>query len=292
MKQNVKLSLSKAQSRLANNLLTVALAAFTGVTSLAGVQPALAQSEDVAAKRFVAPTVFQAAGPSAASIQSTVDQYRAALGAVNNANNPGQTSGHREINWDGGSPTNATTTLTGTPLTAFLNTRGANITTRGSGFVQAPPSGLADTFGNSSYATIFHAFSPLRLFSPIGSNVTDVEFSVPGSNGNTPATSTGFGVVFTDVDSPDGSRLRDATGNRQASTLIEYFGTHGELLFTSNAPASPGDGNLSFIGVAFCDARIARVRIIAGDTAPGPNDGRKDIVMMDDFLYGEPTPLF
>jgi len=290
MKQNVELLLNKAQSRLTNKLLTLALAAFTGVTCLASAQPALAQSDD--AQRFETPTVFQAAGPSAASIQSTVDQYRAALGAVNNGNNPGQTSGRREINWDGGSPTNAATTLSGTPLTAFLNTRGANITTRGSGFVQAPPSGLADTFGNSSYATIFRAFSPLRLFSPIGSNVTEVEFSVPGSNGNTPATSIGFGVVFTDVDSPDGSRLRDRTGNRHASTLIEYYGTHGNLLFTSSAPASPGDGNLSFIGVVFGDARVARVRIIAGDVAPGPNDDRKDIVMMDDFLYGEPTPVY
>jgi len=187
-------------------------------------------------------------------------------------------------------PTSATT-LSGTPLTAFLNTRGANITTRGSGFVQAPPSGLADTFGNSGYATILRAFSPLRLFSPIGSNVTEVEFSVPGSNGGTPATSTGVGVVFTDVDSPDGSAPRDRTGNRHASTLIEYYGT-GQLLFTSNAPASPGDGNLFFIGVVFGDARVARVRIIAGDVAPGPNDDRKDIVMMDDFLYAEPTPLY
>jgi hypothetical protein len=262
------------------------------VAGLILAQPAAAQTNDLAAKQFVAPTVFQAAGPSAASIQSTVDQFRAALGAVNNGNNPGQASGRREINWDGGSPTNAATTLTGTPFTTFLNTRGANIITRGSGFVQAPASGLADTFGNSSYATIFHAFSPLRLFSPIGSNVTQVEFSVPGSNGNTPATSTGFGVVFTDVDSPDGSAPRDRTGNRQASTLIQYFGTHGELLFTSNAPASPGDGNLSFIGVVFSDARVARVKIIAGDVAPGPNDDRRDVVMMDDFLYGEPTPVF
>lgn len=261
------------------------------VAGLVVVQSALAQSNGYAARHFVEPTVFQAAGPSPASIQSTVDQFRAALGAVNNANNPGPlTGGRREINWDGGSPTNAATTLTGTPLTAFLNTRGANITTRGSGFVQAPPSGLADTFGNSSYATIFHAFSPLRLFSPIGSNVTVVEFSVPGSNGNTPAISTGFGLVFTDVDSPDGSGPGADTGNRHASTLIEYFGTRGELLFTTNAPASPGDGNLSFIGVVFSDARIARVKIIAGDVAPGPNDDRKDIVMMDDFFYGEPTP--
>jgi len=260
------------------------------VAGLVLVQTAPAQTNESYSRQFVAPIVFQAAGPSAASIQSTVDQFRAALGATNNANNPGQASGRREINWDGGSPTNAATTLTGTPLTTFLNTRGANITTRGSGFVQAPPSGLADTFGNSSYAAIFHAFSPLRLFSPIGSNVTEVEFSVPGSNGNTPATSTGFGVVFTDVDSPDGSSPRNHTGNRQASTLIEYYGTRGELLFTGNAPASPGDGNLSFIGIVFADARVARVKIIAGDTAPGSNDDRRDIVMMDDFLYGEPTP--
>jgi len=91
---------------------------------------------------------------------------------------------------------------------------------------------------------------------------------------------------------PDGSRPGDRTGNRHASTLIEYFGTHGELLFSSSAAASPGDGNLSFLGIVFSDARIARVRIIAGDVAPGPNDDRKDIVMMDDFFYGEPTPLY
>ena len=292
MKPNLKLLLNKAQSRLTNNLRTVGLAGLAGVTFVAGVQPTYAQTVAAAAQRFVAPTVFQAAGTSAASIQSTVDQFRAALGVTNNGNNPGQSSGHREINWDGGSPTNAATSLSGTPLTAFLNTRGANITTRGSGFVQAPASGLADTFGNSSYATIFHAFSPLRLFSPIGSNVTVVEFAVPGSNGNTPATTTGFGVVFTDVDSPDGSRPDDRTGNRHASTVIEYFGTHGELLFKSSAPASPGDGNLSFLGIVFDDARIARVKIIAGDAAPGPNDGSADIVMMDDFLYGEPTALY
>jgi len=292
MKPNLKLLLNKAQSRLTNNLRTVVLAVLAGVACVAGVQPTYAQTVAAAAQRFVAPTVFQAAGTSAASIQSTVDQFRAALGVTNNGNNPGQASGRREINWDGGSPTNAATSLSGTPLTAFLNTRGANITTRGSGFVQAPASGLADTFGNSSYATIFHAFSPLRLFSPIGSNVTVVEFAVPGSNGNTQATTTGFGVVFTDVDSPDGSRPDDRTGNRHARTVIEYFGTHGELLFKSFAPASPGDGNLSFLGVVFDDARIARVKIIAGDAAPGPNDGSADIVMMDDFLYGEPTALY
>ena len=39
-------------------------------------------------KDFVAPAVFQAAGPTADSIQSTVDAFRAALGDPNNGNNP------------------------------------------------------------------------------------------------------------------------------------------------------------------------------------------------------------
>lgn len=52
---------------------------------------------------FVAPAVFQAAGTSGTSIQSTVDAFRAALGNPNNGNNPGPlVSGRREINWDGG----------------------------------------------------------------------------------------------------------------------------------------------------------------------------------------------
>src|SRR5262245_54262455 len=46
------------------------------------------------------PLVFQAAGVTAASIQSTVDAYRAALGDPNNGNNPGPLAdGRREINW-------------------------------------------------------------------------------------------------------------------------------------------------------------------------------------------------
>src|SRR6478672_11098800 len=47
--------------------------------------------------------VFQGAGPNPASIQSAVDQFRAALGGINNANAPGPLAGgRREINWDGG----------------------------------------------------------------------------------------------------------------------------------------------------------------------------------------------
>jgi len=99
-------------------------------------------------------------------------------------------------------------------------------------------------------------------------------------------------VIFSDVDLPDGSGPGDKSGNRQASTRIECFSTDGGLLFSSFIPASPGDKSVSFLGIVFTDARIAKVRITSGDAVPGPNDDEKhDIVMMDDFLYGEPQPI-
>src|SRR5438045_640256 len=229
------------------------------------------------------PVVFQAAGPDAASIQGAVDSFRALLGD-NNLNNPGPLhKGRREINWDGGNPNVLDTTAPVTPFNVFLNTRGSQFTTPGLGLSQAPPSGgpqggLAVLFGNPTYGTIFRTFSPSRLFTPVGSNITEASFSIPGTNGTAPATVRGFGAVFTDVD--------------QASTLVEYFDAGGKLLFSSFVPASPGDGNLSFFGIAFKDARIASVRITAGNVAPGPNDDSgHDIVMMDDFFYGEPQLL-
>jgi hypothetical protein len=122
--------------------------------------------------------------------------------------------------------------------------------------------------------------------------VTEALFFLPGSNGAVPATVSGFGAVFTDVDQPDGSGPSKKRGNRQESTLIEYFGADGKLLFSSFVPAAPGDASLSFFGILFDDPLIARVRITTGDTAPGPDDdGKQDIAVMDDFIYGQPQPL-
>jgi hypothetical protein len=240
---------------------------------------------------FVAPTVFQATGPDLASIQNTIDQYRTALGATNNGNNPGPLAdGRREINWDGGGST--ATAIAGTPFNGFLVNRGALFSTTGTGFVQAPVAGLATTFNNPTYETIFQAFSPQRLFSAVDSTVTETTFFVPGPGAETkPATTRGFGAVFTDVDQPNGSSPDHTNGNRPASTRIEYLDAGGSSIFSSSVPASPGDKSVSFLGIVFTDARIAKVRITSGDTIPGPNDdGTHDIVMMDDFLYGEPQP--
>ena len=255
------------------------------------VQQARAQGNTSENEDFV---IFQAAGATAASIQSTVAAYRTALGDPNNGNAPGQLSGRREINWDGGSTANLSTAVAGSTFAGFQGTRGALFTTPGTGFVQAPaaadpvqfpPGGLAGLFKNPTYGTIFTAFSDSRLFSAIGSNITDVSFFVPVAPGgiNEPATVTGFGAVFTDV---------DKQGNGNAGARIEYFDVDGDLLFSSIVPALPGDSSLSFFGIVFDDARIARVRITSGNLAPGPDDrGSRDVVMMDDFLYGEPQPL-
>ena len=238
-----------------------------------------------------APVVFQAAGPTFESIQGTVDAFRAALGDPNNNNTPGPLgSGHREINWDGGGA-NDTTTDPVTPFDVFLNTRGARFTTPGKGLSQAPPSGgaqggLAVLFNNPTYGTIFSTFSPPRLFTPVGSRFTDGTFFVPGTNGAEPATVSAFGAVFTDVDKP-----RGLTRNGAHSTLIDYFGVDGHRLLTGFVPSSPGDASLSFLGVIFPNASISQVRITTGDSGPGPDDGEKDIVMMDDFIYAEPQPL-
>jgi hypothetical protein len=283
----IKHSLTKA------NVRATVIAAF-GVLSMV-----LAVSETAQAQaNQPRPLVFQAAGPDATSIQGAVDAFRAKLGDPNNGNNPGPLkNGRREINWDGGNPNILDTTAPVNPFLVFLNTRGSQFKTPGLGLSQGPASGgpqggLAVLFANPTYAKIFKTFSPSRLFTPVGSNITEASFSIPGTNGNAPATVRAFGAVFTDVDQPDGGPAFTRHGDNRASTLIEYFDGNGRLIFSSFVPASPGDGSLSFFGIVFDDARIAAVRIKTGDVAPGPNDDeRHDIVMMDDFIYGEPQLL-
>jgi hypothetical protein len=268
---------------------SIVIAAF-GLLSMLLPVSQTAHAQDI---RSATPVVFQAAGATPESIQSSVDAFRAALGIPNNANNPGPLShGRREINWDGGSPNVMDTTAPVTPFNTFLNTRGSQFTTPGLGLSQGPPSGgaqggLAVLFGNPGYDKTFRTFSPSRLFTPVGSNISNASFFIPGTNGTVPATVRGFGAVFTDVD-----QQADGNLNHKASTLIEYLDKDSRILFSSSVPASPGNGNLSFFGIVFGDARIAAVRIQAGNVAPGPNDDQNhDIVMMDDFIYGEPQLL-
>lgn len=129
---------------------------------------------------------------------------------------------------------------------------------------------------NRTYSQLFRTFSPQRLFTALGSNIMEVHFFVPGTS--TAATTSGFGAVFTDVD--------------RLGTTIEYFDEGGHRLTRFDVPASPGRETLSFLGVRFLDRRVARVRITSGNTVLGPDERRdRDLVVMDDFIFGEPTAL-
>jgi hypothetical protein len=229
---------------------------------------------------FGAAVVFSASGADPASVQPTVDTFRTNLGTLN-ANVIGSfPAGRREINWDGvpdsfSAPNNL-------PANFFnVNSpRGVFFSTPGTGFqVSADDSNPTVTpieFDNlnPSYSTIFTTFSPQRLFTALSSNVTDVNFFVPGST--TPATTNGFGVIFTDVD-------------LAATTSIQLFDASGVSLGTFFAPAA--NNGLSFVGVFFnAGERVGRVRITSGNSALGQNDAPPgvDVVVMDDFIYGEP----
>lgn len=246
------------------------------------------------APALAVPTTFTDSGATAAGILGTVDSFRTALGSPNNGNNPG---GRREINWDGGAATDATPVAT--PFTVFQNTRGATFTTPGIGLTQTPISGgtvdivpggalqrsLSEI--NATYGTAFATFSANRLFVPLGSTITDGFFSFPGTGGTVPATVSGFGAIFTDIDSG-------------GSASLQFFDPQGNSLGIFNAPCgsgavcSPTSGTLSFLGVIFSTEQIARVRIISGNTALGPNDNPAegvDVVALDDFLYSEPRAV-
>ena len=235
------------------------------------------------------PVVFQAAGPDAASIQSAVDAFRSALGTLNKNVAGTFGSGRREINWD--AAPDAVSAPNAMPADFFnVNSpRGAVFETPGSGFQLSAkagnPSGTPERFGNLNpgYPDVFASFSAPRLFTALGSNATTTRFFVPGST--VPATSSGFGAVFTNV----GLRPDDARCGAANHTCLAYFDAVGNLLFDIEVPATTGRGGLSFVGAFFPGDRVASVGIVSGSSAPGPDDaGCTDIVVMDDFIYGEP----
>jgi hypothetical protein len=236
--------------------LPVSLAA---VAATAALIPAAAQADGV--KRT-------ASGAAPADITAAINAFRADLGGNNNAGGPPSNTGRREINWDGVPDSNADPNPF--PAGTFLG-RGLQLDTPGTGFkVSANPTNTPARFNNLE----FQAFSQERLFTAIGSTTYDSHFFVPATS--TPATTNGFGAVFTDV---------DTTG----SAKIEYFNESGALLDTVVVPASP-NGGLSFAGESFnAGERVGRVRVTSGTTTTLTSDGPgQDAVVQDDFIYGEP----
>jgi hypothetical protein len=222
-------------------------------------------------------TVVSATG----DIATKVGDFRTALGTSNGATAGQQADGRREINWDGAGA-NPFDNKNDFPAN-FFNTNvkaGAVFTTDGTGF-RNDSTDFAEI--NPAYAAQFTFFSANKIFAPVGSNVLDQLFEVAGQP--TPAVSRGIGVVFSDVDIAD-------------KTTIELFAQDGSSLGKFSAPVRSDAAGLSFLGVTYTDAIIARVRITLGTGAlgAGVNDitagGTADLVVIDNLIYGEPKKAF
>ena len=244
---------------------------------LAMLAPAACNDDDVSNPVPPVYTVVSATG----DITAKVTEFRTLLGDPSNGGTAGeQPAGRREISWDGAGA-NPFNNRNDFPA-AFFNTNvksGAVFTTPGTGFRN---DSLEFSEVNATYAAEFTTFSPTKVFSPVGSNVMDVDFQIAGQP--TPAQVTGFGAVFSDVDVAN-------------ATAIEFLDVNGQSLGVIYAPVRSDAGGLSFVGARFEQAIVARVRITLGTGVLGAatNDvsagGPVDLVVADNFIYGEPKSI-
>lgn len=239
--------------------------------------------------------VYQITARNAFELGPRVARYRQDLGGVNNLNKKGPLeSGFRMINWD------KPEIPFKMPETQFIFNRGAKFTAlQGSYRVSNPGSGFG--FGDNAFSSIvppvvsqqFKPFSGKRVFAPFADNKMDCEFQIPGfgDNPQAKALTHGWGGVFSDVDFP-------------GETSVEYLDNRGCRIIKLFVPR--GDGGLSFTGIIVKDKKkkkkklsvISKVKIKLGNVALGNFKKRAiknpreplDLVVMDDFLFGEPRP--
>lgn len=220
---------------------------------------------------------FEAAGVNPASITATRDAFRTAVGGGTAAGANGSFGGlRREINWDG--VPDGVSDPSALPANFFnVNSpRGVVFSTPGTGFLVSANAGsiAPPLFGFSSD---FQTFSAQRLFTAVGSNITDVLFFVPGTT--MIATTNAFAAIFVDVEVA-------------AQTKIEFFDESNLIIFSRDALVA-GNQGLSFVGaVANAGERISRVRLTSGPNTLVSNgvlgNPIDDVVVMDDFLFAEP----
>lgn len=223
-------------------------------------------------------TTFSAQGDST-TVAAKLAEFRVALGGNLNApNSPPAASGRREINWDGVPA--ALTNVDTFPLTFF------NVTSaRGAVYVTSVGLRIDSTaFApiNAALPDQFQPFSGKKLVMPVASRKVEVDFKLSGTT--TTGLVNGFGIVFSDVD-------------RTGSTRILLLDANDVLIADIPVPGRPGTKEFTFIGATFASSLVAKAQIISGDVALDATTqdlsagGTKDLVVMDDFVYGEPQPV-
>jgi hypothetical protein len=233
---------------------------------------------------------FTDAAHNADGLRKIVARFQGALGGINNADMPGQKAGFRVINWDGAQlPFDM-------PPVAFKKNRGAQFFSSDNKFVvsnpnnsadgvpkgdkTAPPKDIRFSSLNLEQSKRFQVFSPNRLFTVRNSNKMSSKFFVPAQKDTQDAAAvSGFGAIFTDVD--DGR-----------STLLEFYDKNECLIAKVYAP--PRSKGLSFAGIivkASHKAPVFEVKLTVGSKAIVDKTAGGDVVVMDDFIFGEPQPI-
>ncbi len=224
-------------------------------------------------------TARSGTGANPASLTTVRDQFRSDLGGGTISAANGSYGGlRREINWDGVPANSSAPNSFPADFFNVTSPRGLVVATPGSGFQVSGAVGgtVAINFGNFNAGYTFQPFSAQRMFTAVGSNVFDVYFFVPGTS--VAAVVDGFGAVFEDVD-------------QSSTTSVQFFDAAGANLGTYFVPSL--SGGLSFLGAYTSNGKpkIARVRITNGNALIGASDNGagSDIVVNDDFIYGEPV---
>ena len=255
--------------------------------------------------------IVRATAHNARGLKHSVDRFRKLLGGDNNVNEKGPLKeGRREINWDGGAPF-----ILPNDFFNRVVPRGAIFFTKFDLFAQSNPVDEPpfddDKFSslNKDASKEFVAFSEKRLFTPLLDNKMTTKFFVPGTK--IPATVSGFGAVYTGVDKAHTSFL----------TLYDRYGC-----VIKKIAVPPKSYGLSFVGAVvksvstdhhsghyahhthdsynaqynngkyYNKAVVYKVKLTLGNTPIidkyAKSYGKhKDVVVTDDFIYGEPQKL-
>ncbi|HYE54895.1 MAG TPA: hypothetical protein VD996_08635 [Chitinophagaceae bacterium] len=217
---------------------------------------------------------------SSGNINTGVNAFRQLLGNTLNTT-PGATGGRREVNWDA-----VPVELLGKPLPPhFLNNTDADAPAsqqrgfeyEGIAAFQVSNSNFSEV--NPQAAPSFATFSGSNSFTNTSTVLWDGSFEIPGQN--VPASVSGFGMVFSDVDLANTSFIEFFNGDR---SLGKFY-----------VPVQKAGSKLSFLGVYFKKERVTRIKVQHGNGVlnQGEKDisdgGSKDLVILDDFLYDEPV---
>jgi hypothetical protein len=211
------------------------------------------------------------------NINAVVDQFRQSLGNLNTM--PGATGGRREISWEA-----IPDSLLEKKLPAqFFNQIGPNASPsfqRGLAYAPTSDFRVSKTLFagiDAEASTEFQAFSGTATFANVAESQWPVMFQVAGTTED--AAVRGFGMVVSDVDVANSVQIEFFNGNSSI----------GKLTF----PTHSGNSKYSFAAILFDQPLITSVKVThQGILAPGTKDitqgGSSDLIVMDDFIYGEP----